>query len=156
MEKLREIAEPASCFNRALNNEIVFVLLGRDEAAPAAIRTWCDARVKLGKNTPFDAQIMDALICAENMGYRREDIRAAIDNATQDKTDKTSVEIEAKATLAVITPEILKRIADNEMPECFQPTAGALVALARLLCRALDQNEQLVLNVLSGQPPGRA
>lgn len=70
-----EILDKSSCLNRALDNEMVFVLLGRDEAAPAAIRAWVKERIRLGKNTPADKQTTEALIAAYKMDEDREYIR---------------------------------------------------------------------------------
>jgi hypothetical protein len=38
--KTSEIENPASCLNKAKPFEMLFVLLGRDAAAPVAIRAW--------------------------------------------------------------------------------------------------------------------
>jgi hypothetical protein len=65
--KQTELTDSTSCFNRALNHEMIFVLLARDKAAPHAIREWCKERVRLGKNKPDDVQITEALRCAETM-----------------------------------------------------------------------------------------
>jgi hypothetical protein len=51
--------------------EMVFVLLSRDVAAPATIRAWCDERIRLGKNKPTDDQIVEALACAATMEAER-------------------------------------------------------------------------------------
>lgn len=67
MRKRDELANPNSCMSRAEPNEMTFVLLGRDVAAPFAIREWVRARVRLGKNTYLDAQIEEALDCADQM-----------------------------------------------------------------------------------------
>lgn len=47
--------------------EMVFVLLSRDAAAPVAIRAWVAERIRLGKNTDSDQQIVEALECARVM-----------------------------------------------------------------------------------------
>jgi hypothetical protein len=44
MLRKEELSDPNSCLNRAKDNEMVFVLLERDPAAPVAIRAWIDAR----------------------------------------------------------------------------------------------------------------
>ena len=65
-----------TCLNSAHPEEMVFVLLGRDPAAPVAIRAWVAERVGLGKNALADAQIAEALACAATMeaeGRRRAD-----------------------------------------------------------------------------------
>lgn len=67
MIKRDEEKRADSCFNRALPDEWLFVLLGRDVAAPAAIRAWVRERIRLGKNAPGDAQISEALNAANSM-----------------------------------------------------------------------------------------
>lgn len=61
MRKRDEIADPKSCLSKAREDEWLFVLLGRDFAAPVAIRAWVHERIRLGKNQWEDAQIMEAL-----------------------------------------------------------------------------------------------
>ncbi len=63
MLKREELADPQSCLNRAADDELIFVLLGRDVATRAAIRAWIDERIRLGKNTADDQQIRCALRC---------------------------------------------------------------------------------------------
>lgn len=72
MKKLDELANPKSCMNRAHDNEMTFVLLGRDLMAPAVIREWCRLRCLHGKNSPKDPQITEALECAKKMEANRE------------------------------------------------------------------------------------
>ena len=50
---------------------MLFVLLGRDKAAPFAIRAWVEERIRLGKNERTDAQITEALACAATMEAER-------------------------------------------------------------------------------------
>lgn len=71
MRKQQELTDPGSCMSRAKDDEMVFVLLGRDEAAPAAIRAWAYDRVRLGKNDFNDPQIVDAMQCADMMDRER-------------------------------------------------------------------------------------
>jgi hypothetical protein len=60
MMKCHEIADRNSCLSRARDDEWIFVLLGRDVAAPAAVRAWIAERIRLGKNRPDDVQIREA------------------------------------------------------------------------------------------------
>ncbi len=60
MRKRDELADPRSCLNRAHDDEMCFVLLGRDVAATAAVEAWIDARIKHGKNKWNDPQIAEA------------------------------------------------------------------------------------------------
>jgi hypothetical protein len=76
MRKSREICDPESCFNRAKETEMVFVLLGRDRVAPWVIRLWCIGRCLIGKNKWNDRQIQDALWCAKLMQRERNEGKA--------------------------------------------------------------------------------
>jgi hypothetical protein len=75
--KRDEIENTESCLNKARADERLFVLLARDPAAPVAIRAWVAERVRLGKNTLTDDQIVEALDCAGRMEYERAEIEAA-------------------------------------------------------------------------------
>ena len=67
MRKQDELSRTDSCIAHAHPKEMVFVLLGRDTAAPFAIRAWADERVRLGKNVETDEQIVEARACADTM-----------------------------------------------------------------------------------------
>lgn len=67
MRKRDELTNPDSCMSRARDDEMTFVLLGRDLAAPVAIRAWITERIRLGKNQPEDPQILEAEACARVM-----------------------------------------------------------------------------------------
>jgi hypothetical protein len=67
MRKKQELSEPSSCLNRATETEMLFVLLGRDTAAPHAIEAWCAERIRQGKNELSDSQIQGAYACAMAM-----------------------------------------------------------------------------------------
>lgn len=69
--KVEELSDPASCMSKARDNEMTFVLLARDEAAPYAIRAWVEERVRLNKNKYSDPQIKDAIACADRMEAQR-------------------------------------------------------------------------------------
>ncbi len=71
MRKHDEITNSGSCLGRAGWNEMVFTLLGRDPAAPVAIRAWIEERIRLGKNTRDDPQIVEARRCAFTMEQER-------------------------------------------------------------------------------------
>lgn len=60
MRKRDELTDSNSCLNRARDDEWTFVLLGRDRAAPVAVRAWIAERLRLGKNQPGDVQIVEA------------------------------------------------------------------------------------------------
>lgn len=68
MLKKDELSNPQSCLNLSRDNEMVFVLTGRDPAAPLAIRCWIDERIRIGKNKRDDAQLVEARNCAALMG----------------------------------------------------------------------------------------
>jgi hypothetical protein len=67
MRKSDELSNPDSCMSRARWDEWTFVLLGRDVAAPTAVRAWIEERIRLGKNTREDAQIREAEQWIENV-----------------------------------------------------------------------------------------
>lgn len=68
MRKFQELTDPNSCMSKAFLNEMTFVLLARDVAAPAVIREWCRLRCTVYmKNKPDDPQIVEALACADEM-----------------------------------------------------------------------------------------
>jgi hypothetical protein len=71
MRKRDELTDPASCMSRARDGEMTFVLLGRDAAAPATIRSWIAERLRLGKNRPDDPQVVEAEQCARTMEAER-------------------------------------------------------------------------------------
>lgn len=71
MIKRDEIEDTNSCLNKAHDGERLFVLLARDPAAPIAIRAWVAERIRLGKNMLEDAQIVEALDCADRMDRER-------------------------------------------------------------------------------------
>lgn len=67
MRKKDELSKSQTCMAHAHPEEMVFVLLGRDAAAPFAIRAWVAERLRLGKNAETDEQIVEALACAQTM-----------------------------------------------------------------------------------------
>jgi hypothetical protein len=71
MLKRLELADPNSCMSRALTDEMTFVLLARDIAAPDTIRYWVRQRIANGKNSIDDPQITEALECALEMERQR-------------------------------------------------------------------------------------
>jgi len=71
MKKDLEMSDPKSCLNKAKPDEMLFVLLERDHAAPKTIRTWIRERIKLGLNSINDPQILEAEACASYMESSR-------------------------------------------------------------------------------------
>jgi len=67
MKMEHEIVNEDSCFNKARIDETVFILLGRDPSAAAAIREWAKDRIMRGKNKADDPQIVSALADANQM-----------------------------------------------------------------------------------------
>ncbi len=73
MLKRDEIADPNSCWNKAVENEVLFVLLDRDEAAPATIRFWISERLRLGLNHVNDPKLVEAVATASVMEMKHAD-----------------------------------------------------------------------------------
>jgi hypothetical protein len=67
VRKKDELSKAHTCMQHAHPEEMVFVLLSRDAAAPATIRAWVAERLRLGKNIDTDPQIAEALECARVM-----------------------------------------------------------------------------------------
>jgi hypothetical protein len=67
MRKKDELSNKNTCTQTAHPDEMMFVLLSRDAAAPVAIRAWIAERLRLGKNTASDQQIVEAEACAQAM-----------------------------------------------------------------------------------------
>ena len=65
--KKEELTNPTSCFSKAHDDEVLFVLLGRDAATPDTIRFWVHKRLELGKNEASDPQIQTALLLARQI-----------------------------------------------------------------------------------------
>lgn len=76
MKKIDELDNKQSCLNRAHEQEIVFVLLARDQCAPTTIRYWCAARMNAGKNKATDAEIQQAYAQADAMEQQRANFHA--------------------------------------------------------------------------------
>ena len=71
MKKSDEIGNQSSCWNKANNDERMFVLLARDPAAPIAIRAWIAERIRIGKNVRCDPQMIEAEDQAQRMEAER-------------------------------------------------------------------------------------
>lgn len=80
MLKVHELHQPGSCWNRALDGELVFVLLERDSCAAFAVRAWCEERIRQGRNQVDDPQIQEALRWAEAVDrtHRRPEVVASL------------------------------------------------------------------------------
>lgn len=116
--KKKDEAQGPSCWTKALDDERVFVLLARDPAAPAAIRTWASERVKHGLNRFGEAQIQEALRCADLM----ESERASVREALQPKAPEVGWLIESK------TPYYPIWWAGNN---CWTSISGSAIRFAR-------------------------
>lgn len=75
MRKNDERYRADSCWNKAAPDEWLFILLGRDLAAPATIRAWVRERLRIGKNVATDQQIQDALELARTIEEEQERLR---------------------------------------------------------------------------------
>lgn len=75
MKKVDEINDLSSCLNKARDDEMIFVLLGRDAAAIRAVRAWIEERIALGKNQVGDEQIQNALSWCEIVQKQQEKSR---------------------------------------------------------------------------------
>lgn len=85
MRKKDELTKEHTCMQNAHDEEMTFVLLSRDAAAPVAIRAWVAERIRLGKNAETDAQIVEALECARTMEAEGRLWTGAFPGMTQDE-----------------------------------------------------------------------
>lgn len=67
MTKQENIYRQDSCWNKARDNEPIFILLGRDPVSSGVIRAWIHQRIAGKKNRAIDPQIMNAMECAAEM-----------------------------------------------------------------------------------------
>lgn len=67
MQKNFELTNADSCWNKAADDEELFVLRGTDPAAPAAIEAWRMERIALGLNDINDDKIASAAGVIEKM-----------------------------------------------------------------------------------------
>lgn len=67
MTRSENMADKNSCLNRAREDEQIFVLLGRDKSAPAAVLAWCKHRIESGKSLPESKEIVEALLWIERL-----------------------------------------------------------------------------------------
>lgn len=101
MIKRDELSTPTSCLNKATDDERIFVLLARDEAAPVAIRAWVAERIRLGKNHLDDPQIIEALECAAHMD--RERFGAQVERIVEDPlTQALRQELETRTDVMLL------------------------------------------------------
>jgi hypothetical protein len=77
MRKIDEKNLPSSCWNKALDDEVMFVLLARDPDAPLAISAWMRARRdRLGPDARADTEAASA--CAAAMAKQHRAVRNAL------------------------------------------------------------------------------
>ena len=67
MNKRENKEGPDSCWNKADDDETLFILLARDEAGPETVNFWCDERIRLGLNKETDLKIHSARRIARQM-----------------------------------------------------------------------------------------
>jgi hypothetical protein len=78
VRKKEEMEDIGSCLNMALPGELLFVLLARDESAPATIEFWAKDRIVRGKNKATDLQIVQAFRIATQMRVEHATVRTAM------------------------------------------------------------------------------
>jgi hypothetical protein len=72
MRKEKEFSDSYSCFNKAYDHELIFVLLGRDRVAPYCIFFWVVLRWLFGINDWNDGKMKEARSLARDMRYERK------------------------------------------------------------------------------------
>lgn len=85
MTKKEAIEDPNSCWNKAHDNDIVFILIQKDPQAPKTIQLWAAMRVLFGNDDLNAPKITSALDIADKID--------AIQNAKFDGTYPTEGKI---------------------------------------------------------------
>ena len=67
MTKAEELADPNSCWNRAKDDQQVFVLVDHDPAFSGGIFLWAMLRIMYGCNEMTDAKVQTALAEARHV-----------------------------------------------------------------------------------------
>lgn len=147
MIKAREQTDPKSCLSKARQDEMVFVLLARDAAAPAAIRFWAAERIRLGKNAAGDEQIVEALQCAAAMaGPTAAEANAAALRASgrlgDGEPDGSREELERCA-----------RMLDTYAPELYPANELGQIDFARAMMESTADTIRAFLSRMDGPKP---
>lgn len=64
MTKREELSNPASCLNKAAEDEIIFVLRSTDKLSPRLVRAWAEAAAMYGC---APEKVAEARLCADMM-----------------------------------------------------------------------------------------
>jgi hypothetical protein len=72
MKKEDELRNPKSCFNKANNDELMFILLERDPTIISTVLHWINTRVEMGLNTMEDDKIKEAYNFCNTVASNRE------------------------------------------------------------------------------------
>lgn len=72
MRKKCEAEDPGSCWNKAADEELIFVLRGTDVASLSAVWSWINERVNRGLDQVVDHKIIDAIGWIEVAMYELE------------------------------------------------------------------------------------
>jgi hypothetical protein len=81
-------------------------------------------------------------------------IGAAVQRLLGDKPADPATPEAILAARAILTPELVQKIANDEMPECFTPDRASYVAMAGLLLDALMLVENTVIAAGAVRAPG--
>lgn len=122
MKKYHEVLSPQSCWNKAADQEFVFILLARDKAAPVAIRAWVDERLRLGMNKPDDPKIIEALKCATCM-----ELSTVAENVQS-----------TAAQSAIIEEPMMQWFQFSHLPDKLKPVSSLFYDLACQLCALVE------------------
>jgi hypothetical protein len=154
--------DPNSCWNKARDDERLFVLLARDPAAPAAIRAWVAERVRIGKNAEGDPQIVEALDAAARVEDEASRINYRPHGGGMGGHDEDATEHDPD--LAVELLGVLRRWIDREAPRLRDQRADVAELKIRLqqpqealdgsLYLQYDTEETSATSGLGGAVPG--
>jgi len=131
MNKKENYENPVSCWNKAEEYEEMFILLGRDPAAPVTIRAWWKERIRLGLDEPNSPKIVSAQGIAQKMASMQ-----AIQRINQEP-DANDFE---QKLLRMSSLDTLERIYNDPMPNTNDPTQNEKNAkFQSLIGREIDR-----------------
>lgn len=130
MLKREELTDPKSCLNKAADDEMLFVILGRDPAACAAVRAWVNERIRIGKNKKGDPKILEALAWLGRVTWEQ---------AAKKEQDFGPDELRQTASM-------LKTYAED----CFPANEKGQVDFARAMCESAAETIDRHLDLFTG------
>lgn len=147
MKKHEELSDPNSCWNKAADDEPVFVIRAKDPEAVGTVMEWCNRRIRHNHNSSGDKKLRDAVEwCRLAAAWR-------VSNAPFDIELTREEELE---DLLMSAKAIAERCGDNTAWERFAErlTAAGISSVTAKVFKILESDKEEVAAVLP-QPERR-